>query len=43
MERGFSIVRSLDSHGSDTMDHPRGQALMNLAAALRQNGIKHFA
>ena len=41
--RHWSIVRSLDSHGSDAMDHPRGEALMNLAAVLRRNGIDHFA
>ena len=42
-QRGFSIVRSLESQGFQILDNPRGKALLTLATALRQGGIDRYA
>ena len=42
-QRGFSIVRTLDSQGCEAFANPREKALLILATALRQDGIDRYA
>ena len=43
-EPGFSIVRSLDmGQGSDSLDNPRGQALLAVASVLSRHGVERYA